>query len=319
MSNPIRFDGQVAIVTGAGGAMGRAYAMELARRGAAVLVNDYGGDVHGGQNGSAGPAEAVAAEIKGAGGQAVADGHAVGTGDAARAIVAATIDAFGRLDILVNNCGTALPGPFTDFDDETIEQHYRVNVIGGHHLMRAAWPIMSAQRYGRVLNISSNGVLGVGGNAPYAAAKAAMLGLSFDTASEGRSRNMLVNAVMPTAYSRMVEQIPDRATVGWFQRNLPAEKVAAAMAFFLSRESDVTGRVFYTGGGRLGTTQLAENDGIFVREIDAETARERLAEVLGTGDLTVTPDQATAGKRYMDALPWDGETTPNFQPDFDDA
>jgi len=319
MSQEIRFDGQVAIVTGAGGGMGRAYAMELAKRGAAVLINDYGGDVHGSGNGSAGPAEIVAAEIRAAGGQAAADSHAVGTGEAARAIVAAAIGAFGRLDILINNCGTALPGPFTDFDDETIEQHYRINAIGGHHLMRAAWPIMSAQRYGRVLNISSNGVMGVGGNAPYGAAKAAMLGLTFDAAIEGRARDILVNAVMPTAYSRMVEQIPDRATVGWFQRNLPAEKVAAAMAYFLSRESAVTGRVFYTGGGRLGTTQLAENDGIFVRDIDAETVRERLAEVLGTDRLTVTPDQASAGKRYMDALPWDAESAPNFQPDLDDA
>jgi NAD(P)-dependent dehydrogenase (short-subunit alcohol dehydrogenase family) len=319
MSNPIRFDGQVAIVTGAGGSMGRAYAMELAKRGAAVLVNDYGGDVHGNPNGSAGPAEAVAAEIHATGGRAVANGNAVGTGDSARAIVAAAIEAFGRLDILVNNCGTALPGAFTDFDDATIEQHYRINVIGGHHLMRAAWPIMSAQRHGRVLNVSSNGVMGVGGNAPYGAAKAAMLGLTFDTAIEGRARNILVNAVMPTAYSRMIEQIPDRATVGWFQRNLPAQKVAAAMAFFLSHQSDVTGRVFYTGGGRLGTTQLAENDGIFVRDIDAETVRDKLADVLGTDRLTVTPDQASAGKRYMEALPWDADSAPNFQPNLDEA
>lgn len=319
MSHPIRFDGQVAIVTGAGGGMGRAYALELARRGAAVLVNDYGGDVHGGRNGTSGPADAVAAEIMAAGGRAVADGHTVGTGAAARAIVAAATEAFGRLDILVNNCGTALPGPFTDFDDDAIERHYRVNVIGGHHIMRAAWPAMAAQRYGRILNVSSNGVMGVGGNAPYAAAKAAMLGLSLDAAIEGRARGILVNAVMPTAYSRMIEQIPDRATVGWFRRNLPAGKVAAAMAFFLSRESDVTGRIFYTGGGRLGTTQLAENDGIFEPAIDAETVRDRLADILATDRLTVTPDQATAGRRYMEALPWDGEQAPDFAPDLDGA
>ncbi|GAC1572396.1 MAG: SDR family NAD(P)-dependent oxidoreductase [Sphingomicrobium sp.] len=319
MSNRIRFDGQAAIVTGAGGGMGRAYALELARRGAAVLVNDYGGDVYGGQSGSSRPAEAVVAEIKAAGGQAVADGHAVGTGDAARAIVTAATEAFGRLDILVNNCGTALPGRFTDFDDETIEKHYRVNVIGGHHLMRAAWPVMVEKRYGRVLNISSNGVMGVGGNAPYAAAKAAMLGLSFDAAIEGRALGVFVNAVMPTAYSRMIEQMPDRATVGWFQRNLPAEKVAAAMAFFLSRESEVTGRIFYTGGGRLGTIQLAENDGIFLPEIAAETVRDRLGEVLDNHRLTITPDQASAGKRYMDALPWDGESAPNFMPELDET
>src|SRR5207248_5364989 len=125
--------------------------------------------------GSAGPAEQVAAEIRALGGKAVANADAVGTGDAARAIAGAALDAFGRIDILVNNAGVALPGPFTGFDDDAIERHYRINLFGAHHMMRAVWPAMVAQQHGRILNVSSNGALGVGYNAPYAAAKAGLI------------------------------------------------------------------------------------------------------------------------------------------------
>ena len=218
------FSGQVAIVTGAGGGMGRAYALELARRGAAVVVNDYGGGVLGEQNGSAAPAEAVVEEISAAGGQGIANGLAVGTAANGRAIVRAALDAFGRIDILVNNAGTGIAGPFTAHDDEAIERHYATNLIGGHHLMRAAWPHMAENRYGRILNVSSNGALGVGGNAPYGAAKAGMLGLTLDAAIEGKPLGILVNAVMPTSYSRLVEQIPDASSVARFRDNLPPER-----------------------------------------------------------------------------------------------
>jgi len=311
----IRFDGQVAIVTGAGGGMGRAYAVELGRRGAAVLVNDYGGGVHGEQDGSAGPAERVAAEIRAAGGTAVADAHAVGGGEAARAIVAAAEAAFGRVDILVNNAGVALPGAFTDFDDDAIDLHYRINLIGAHHLMRAAWPGMAARGHGRILNISSNGALGVGGNAPYAAAKAGLIGLSLDAAIEGRPLGILVNAVMPTAYSRMIEQIPDRATVDWFANNLPAERVAAAMAWFLSRDCTVSGRILLTGGGRLSSLVFAETGELFDAGLDAEAVAAGHAAALDTAALTVTPDQAAAGARYFRFFPWEAAAAPDFGPD----
>jgi NAD(P)-dependent dehydrogenase (short-subunit alcohol dehydrogenase family) len=312
---PIRFDGQVAIVTGAGGGMGSAYARELARRGAAVLVNDYGGGVLGEQDGSAAPAERVAAEIMAAGGRAVADAHAVGSGAAARAIVQAAIDAFGRVDILVNNAGVALPGPFTAFADEAIEQHYRINLIGAHHLMRAAWPGMAAQGYGRILNISSNGALGVGGNAPYATAKAGILGLSLDAAIEGRPAGILVNALMPTAYSRMIEQIPDRATVRWFAKHMQPEKVAAAAAWFLSRACTVSGRVLIAGGGRLSSLVFAETGELFDPAIDAEQVAGAIGMVLDESSLAVTHDQATAGARYMRMLPWEEGDGPDFGAD----
>ena len=298
----VRFDGRVAIVTGAAGGMGRAYALELGRRGAKVLVNDYGGDVHGEHAGALEPAERVAAEVRDAGGAAVADGHAVGDGPAARAIAQAALDAFGRIDILVNNAGVALPGAFTAFDDATIERSYSI-LIGAHHLMRAVWPTMLAQRYGRILNVSSNGALGVGRNAPYAACKAGMIGLSLDAAVEGRPSGILVNAVMPTAYSRMIEEIPDPATVAWFRNNFPPAAVAAAMAFFLSEESDVTGKILLTGAGRLASAVFAEAGEVFDRDLDAEAVRTRHGEVFSETVLTPTPNQAAASSRYMRFMP----------------
>lgn len=311
----IDFTGQVAVVTGAGGGMGRAYALELAGRGAAVVVNDYGGGVLGEQDGSAGPAEAVVAEIVAAGGRAVASSLAVGTAANARAIVRTAIDAFGRIDILVNNAGTGIAGPFTAHGDEEIERHYATNLIGGHHLMRAAWPHMAAQHYGRVLNVSSNGALGVGGNAPYGAAKAGMLGLTLDAAIEGKPMGILVNAVMPTSYSRLVEQIPDPATVAWFRDNLPPETVAATMAWFLSKDCTETGRILLTGGGRLSSLIFAETGEIFDPAIKAETVGARIAAVLNEAELTPVHNQAEAGARYFRHMPWTAGAAPDFGPD----
>ena len=315
----IDFTGQVAVVTGAGGGMGRAYALELARRGAAVVVNDYGGSVRGEQDGSIGPAERVVAEIEAAGGRAVANGAAVGSAANARAIVGQAVEAFGRIDVLVNNAGTAFPGPFTAFDDEALERQYATHLIGGHHLMRAAWPHMVAQGYGRVLNISSNGVMGVGENATYAAAKAGMIGLTMDAAVEGRPHGILVNAVMPTSYSRMVEQIPDRAVVAWFRDNLKPEQVAAAMAWFLSRACTVTGRTLLTGGGRLSSLVLAETGAFVDPAISAEVVDARIAEVLDESALTPVHTQAEAGARYFAHFPWTAGDRPNFSTQDDNA
>ncbi|HZV09761.1 MAG TPA: SDR family NAD(P)-dependent oxidoreductase, partial [Novosphingobium sp.] len=221
----------------------------------------------------------------------------------------------GRLDILVNNAGTALAGPFTAHDDAAVERHYAVNLVGGHHLMRAAWPHMAGQRYGRVLNVSSNGALGVGGNAPYAAAKAGMLGLTLDAAIEGRPLGILVNAVMPTSHSRMIEQIPDPATVAWFRTHLHTGQVAAAMAWFLSRACTESGRILLAGGGRLSSLVFAETGEIFTPALAAEDVAARIAEVTDERVLSPVHSQAEAGARYFRHLPWTGESAADFGPD----
>jgi NAD(P)-dependent dehydrogenase (short-subunit alcohol dehydrogenase family) len=267
--HPIRFDGEVAIVTGAGGGMGRAYAIELARRGAKVLVNDYGGDMFG-QGASAGPAETVAAEIRAAGGVAIANGDAVGSADAARAIVAAALDAYGRIDILINNAGVSAPGPIDGSTDDKVEAVLATNLLGPIHLTRAVWPAMTAQGHGRILNISSNACLGKGRSAPYAASKAGLLGLTMDTAFEGAGLGIKANALMPTAYSRMIDAVPDKAFVAWMREHMPAERVVAAAIYLVSRRSTVTGRIFSVGGGRLARLAFMASPGLFDAALTAE-------------------------------------------------
>ena len=248
-----RFDGQVAIVTGAGGGLGLAIAQELARRGAAVLVNDYGGSVQG-EGGSPERAEAAAAKLRSDGARAVANAMAVGTPESARAIVAHAVDAFGKVDILVNNAGVARPCPFTAATDENLAAELRTNLLGPYALMRAVWDGMAIRRYGRILNVSSNASFGIGHNTSYATAKAGLIGLTLDTAAEGRPLGIHVNALMPVAYTRMIEGIPDPNFVAWFRKHMAPEKVAAAIAFFLSADSQVTGHVLSAGGGRLAAS-----------------------------------------------------------------
>ena len=278
MTQSIRFDGQVAIVTGSAGGLGLSIAQELARRGAAVLVNDYGGDLHG-HGAQPARAEEAAAAICAEGGRAAGDCTAVGTPHAARAIVAHALERFGRLDILVNNAGIARPLPIDETSDEQLELELRTNLLGPYALIRAAWPVMRAQGYGRILNVSSNASLGIGNNASYATAKAGLIGLTLDAAAEGKALGILVNAVMPVAHTRMIEGIPDPGFVAWFRRYMAPGKVAAPLACFLSRQSSVTGRILSLGGGRVARVVFAENDGI-VGVADAETAQARSPEAL---------------------------------------
>ena len=308
---PIRFDGQAAIVTGSGGGIGRAIALELAVRGAKVLVNDYGGDTYG-HAGDSALADRVVAEIRTAGGVAVANATAVGTHAAARKIVAAAIEAFGHVDILANNAGVSLPGLITDFTDREVENHFRINLLGAYAMVRAIWPHLRAQGYGRILNTSSNAALGIGANAPYSTTKAGLIGLTLDAAIEGGPHHILVNAMMPAAYSRMIKQIPDPAFVDWFRNNLPAEKVGASAAYFLSSASSVTGRIIVMGGGRVARVAFAENRGIMDAGINAEKIHAQWPVIDDMGGCQIDDSNADAMAMYTDAFPFAGGGVPKL-------
>lgn len=203
----ISFEGLVAIVTGAGGGIGREYALELGRRGCAVLVNDLGGDVSG-RGGSASMAATVVEEITREGGRAIANGDSVATRAGAESMVAKTVKAFGRIDILINNAGNMRAGLLENMADEDWDSLVATHLTGSMNMTRAVWPHMKAQRYGRIVfTCSSSGLFGNALQSGYASAKAGVAGLMNVAAIEGQEHGIFCNAIMPNADSRMSRQL----------------------------------------------------------------------------------------------------------------
>lgn len=271
----IRFDGQVAIVTGAGRGMGRSIALSLAKRGCKVVVNDYGGSASTIKAGSVEVAQRVVEEIVAAGGQAVAEGSSVGTGASADAIVAAAMGAFGRVDILVNNAGGTIVGPLDAHEDEAIEGVVRTNLIGPYMLMRRVWPLMRAQNYGRVVNVMSSAMLGIGGIAPYAAGKAGLFGLTSDAAIQGREHNIRVNGVNPVSASRLSKGGPQEE---WLKQHFPPHLAAEAIAFLCSSACNVSGEAFAIGGGRIARSAFFTGHGYRDEALTAESVAAHMEE-----------------------------------------
>ncbi|WP_090142132.1 SDR family NAD(P)-dependent oxidoreductase [Limnohabitans sp. DM1] len=201
----IDFKGRVAIVTGAGGGLGKQHALALAARGAKVVVNDLGGDVHG-VGGSVSAAQSVVDEIRAAGGEAIANGASVTDFEAVQKMVQQTMDTWGRVDILVNNAGILRDKSFAKMELSDFKLVMDVHVMGAVHCTKAVWPIMQAQNFGRVvMTTSSSGLYGNFGQANYGAAKMALAGLMQTLSIEGEKHNIRVNALAPTAATRMTE------------------------------------------------------------------------------------------------------------------
>ena len=254
MSNELRFDGKVAIVTGAGGGLGRSHALLLAARGAQVVVNDLGGSFTGeGQSASA--ADKVVAEIKAAGGTAVASYASVEDGDQ---IVQTAIDAFGRVDILINNAGILRDVSFPKMSASDWDLVYQVHVLGAFRCTYAAWPHMRDQGYGRViLTASAAGIYGNFGQANYAMAKLGLVGFGNTLAIEGKKRNILVNTIAPLAGSRMTETVLPPALID----ALRPEFVSPLVARLCHESSQETGGLFEVGGGFMGKLRWERSSG----------------------------------------------------------
>src|SRR5690242_12267824 len=242
MSKDLRFDGRVALVTGAGGGLGRTHALLLASRGAKVVVNDLGGSFTGdGKSSSA--ADKVVEEIKAAGGEAVANYDSVEDGGK---IVQAALDGFGRIDIVVNNAGILRDTTFHKMTAEDWDLIYRVHVLGGFRVTHAAWPHLRDQGYGRVVfTASAAGIYGNFGQANYSMAKLGLLGLSNTLALEGKKRNVLVNTIAPIAGSRLTETVLPKELVD----ALRPEFVSPLVAWLVHESSTETGGLFEVGGG----------------------------------------------------------------------
>jgi NAD(P)-dependent dehydrogenase (short-subunit alcohol dehydrogenase family) len=204
---PIRFDGRTAIVTGAGSGLGREYALELARRGARIVVNDLGGS-GAGDGTSTAPADAVVAEIQSSGGTAIANYDSVATRDGGERIVRAAVEAFGGVDILISNAGILRNGRFDELTDAQIDAVFSVHLKGAFYVGQPAFKVMKQKRYGRILfTASSSGLFGHPWQANYAAAKAGLAGLSNVVALEGADFNITSNALLPAAWTRLADEI----------------------------------------------------------------------------------------------------------------
>jgi NAD(P)-dependent dehydrogenase (short-subunit alcohol dehydrogenase family) len=256
MSEPITFDGRVAIVTGSGGGLGRTYALELARRGARVVVNDLGGAVDG-TGSSESAADRVVAEIAEAGGEAVANYDSVSTPESGEAIVQTALDAFGTVDILINNAGILRDRSFANMELSEIEAVLDVHLRGAFYVSQPAFKVMKEKGYGRFVFTSSNaGLFGNFGQANYGAAKAGLAGLSNVLAIEGAKYNIKSNAIAPIAKTRMTEEL-----LGPFADMVSPEQVTPMVVYLCSEANEHTHEIFTAGGGRYGRIAIVTNNG----------------------------------------------------------
>jgi (3R)-3-hydroxyacyl-CoA dehydrogenase / 3a,7a,12a-trihydroxy-5b-cholest-24-enoyl-CoA hydratase / enoyl-CoA hydratase 2 len=275
MTQELRYDGRVAIVTGAGNGLGRSHALLLASRGAQVVVNDLGGGIHG-EGKSQRAADKVVEEITAAGGVAVADYHSVEDGEA---IVARAIEAFGRIDIVVNNAGILRDVSFAKMSADDWDLVYRVHVLGAFRVTHAAWPHLREQRYGRVVvTASAAGIYGNFGQANYSMAKLGLVGFASTLALEGRKNNVHVNAIAPIAGSRMTETVLPKELID----ALRPEYVSPLLAWLCHESCEETGGLFEVGGGfaaKLRWERAAGKTFRLGRAITPEAVQESWKEV----------------------------------------
>lgn len=308
MGEELRFDGRVAVVTGAGRGLGRAYAELLAARGAQVVVNDIGVAVDGAPL-AEDPASEVVAGIVAAGGAAVADHHSVATEEGGAAIVDTALDAFGRIDIVVNNAGAQhlVDGP-EHLTDALIDMTVRTHLYGCFHIVRRAWPLMAAQGYGRICNISSSTMLGVETAWDYPAAKGGIFALTRSLAIVGTPLGITVNALMPMAYTRPMHDYPNEAIRQWMEASFRAEYVAPAVAYLVHESVPCTGETLTAGAGRVARVVIAVNPGYQRpdRELTLEDVAAHWDEIVDESTIRVVQTSRDEIALYTGDAAWGG-------------
>ena len=270
---------RVAIVTGAGGGLGRSHALQLARQGAAVVVNDIGGAVDG-TGTDVGAAQAVVDEIEAAGGRAVASTDGVDTWEGGRAIVATALDAFDRVDVVVNNAGILRDTSFAKLTPETLEAVLAVHLAGAFHVTHAAWPHLADQGHGRVIMTSSgSGLYGNFGQSNYGAAKMGLVGLTRTLSIEGARKGITVNAIAPLARSRMTEGLMPEELLA----RLDPSWVSPLVGWLASDACTDTGHVYSVAGGYYSRVAVVEGTGIAFDHApsvdELADARDRLVDL----------------------------------------
>jgi NAD(P)-dependent dehydrogenase (short-subunit alcohol dehydrogenase family) len=286
----IRFDGKVVIVTGAGGGLGRAHALEFAKRGAKVVVNDLGGAVDG-TGGNSAAAEAVVKEITNAGGEAIANGASVSDDAGVAHLVQQTMDKWGRIDVLIANAGILRDKSFAKMELKDFEAVVNVHLMGTVKPAKAVWEIMKAQGYGRiVVTTSSTGLYGNFGQTNYGAAKLSLVGLMNSLKLEGAKDNIRVNAICPVAATRMTEALMPPSVL----EMLKPEFVSPAVAYLASEEAP-TGVIITAAAGVFAAAQLMETDGVNLGH--SATADDIAAHFSGIADWSTAKHYGQGGEQ----------------------
>ena len=285
----IRFDGQVAIVTGAGGGLGREHALALAARGAKVVVNDLGG-ARDGSGGSATAAEAVVAEIEAAGGEAIANAASVTDFAAVQAMVDQAVAKWGRVDILVNNAGVLRDKSFAKMELDDFRFVVDVHLMGAVNCTKAVWEIMRQQNYGRiVMTTSSSGLYGNFGQANYGAAKMALVGFMQTLAIEGGKNDIRVNSLAPTAHTRMTEDLGAALPLEALEPSL----VTPGLLYLVSRDAP-TRAILAAGAGGFERAYVTLTQGVHITGADAPEHVAAQFEAISNRDAEIVPEMGAA-------------------------
>ncbi len=294
----VRFDGRVAIVTGAGGGLGRTHALLLASRGAKVVVNDLGGSRDG--TGGSAMADQVVAEIKAAGGEATPNYNGVDTVDGGEAIVKTALDAYGKIDIVIANAGILRDRAFHNLTEEDWDKIFAVHVKGSFNVIKPAFQIMRQNSYGRIVVTTSNaGLYGNFGQANYSAAKTALLGFASTLELEGAKYNIKANVIAPVAASRLTEDVMPPAAL----ERLKPEYVSPVVAYLCSEECTASGNIFTAGAGYVGRAAIVESKGaVLGTGLTVEDVRDNIDKI---SDMTAAEEFTNAfdevQKRLMTA------------------
>jgi NAD(P)-dependent dehydrogenase (short-subunit alcohol dehydrogenase family) len=295
VSEELRFDGRVAVVTGAGRGIGASHARALAGRGARVVVNDIGAETDG-LGTDATPAEEVAAGIVAAGGQAVASTDSVATPEGADAIVATALDHFGRIDVVVNNAGIITLRPLLETDTQNVVDHLAVHLVGAFNVTRAAWPHMREAGYGRVVMTASSAIFGIAIHIGYAAAKAGTIGLVKSLALVDPDLDITVNAIVPLARTRMASvPLPAGSALAAASSSgesppMDAELVSSAVLYLTHESCSLNGEVIGAGAGTVDRVFFAATAGYFNPTLTPEDVAENLALIVDESSYRVPGD-----------------------------
>ena len=268
------FDGKVAIITGAGGGLGRSHALDLAKRGALIVVNDLGGSSDGvGHSETA--AQKVVDEVKAAGGEAVANYDSVATPEGGANIVKTAMDTFGRVDIIINNAGILRDTSFKNMTPDQLNPVLDVHLRGAFYVTQPAWQIMRDQGYGRIINTSSGaGIFGNFGQTNYGAAKMGLVGFTRVLAVEGAKNNIKANVIAPVAKTRLTEEL-----FGEAMDKLAPEMVTPIVTFLAHEDCPVSGEIYSVGGGRVARVFIGVAPGYFDAALSPESVRDNFEQI----------------------------------------